>query len=81
MQETGHRDDVLKPYLCNHKHIKDYSVWKANLAEILDKYENKWQDMQDPYSYSDFTEICFENTYNKKPAYDISGITGGPLIS
>ena len=48
----------------HHQHIKDYNIWKANLAVLLDEFPNKWMDMQQPYDFRAFGEICFENTYN-----------------
>jgi len=47
------------------KHIKNYPVWRIKLAEILQKYPNKWLNLQQADFIKDFTPECFENTYNK----------------
>lgn len=47
------------------KHIKDYTVWKSKLAEIIDQYPVPWLDMQEPYRQDLFAPICFENTYSR----------------
>ena len=47
-----------------HKHIKNYPVWRDKIAQIIDKYPNKWLNMQLPYNKEDFNPNCFENTYN-----------------
>jgi hypothetical protein len=46
-----------------HKHIKNYASWKNKLREILDKYPNKWMDMQSNFDRINFTTNCFQDTY------------------
>ena len=46
-----------------YKHIDNYLVWDKKIGEILNKYPNKWINMQNPYDMSRFTAVCFENTY------------------
>ena len=46
-----------------HKHIENYSIWKNKLGEILNKYPNKWIDMQSNYDSKNFTPNCFQDTY------------------
>lgn len=47
-----------------YQHIADYDVWRDKLAEILDRYPNKWINLQSPYDFDKYTPIAFENTYN-----------------
>jgi hypothetical protein len=48
-----------------YKNIRNYPAWKEKLGRLLHQYSNPWLDLQDPYAYTEFTPLCFENTYSK----------------
>jgi hypothetical protein len=47
------------------QHIMNYSEWKTKLGEIINKYPNKWLDMQEEQTYKKMglDAFAFENTY------------------
>jgi hypothetical protein len=46
-----------------YKHIDNYAAWNDEIAKLLKKHPNKWLNMQLPYDTTQFTPMCFENTY------------------
>ena len=46
-------------------HISNYSAWKMNLSELIEKYDYPWLDLQYNYNEDVFGPECFENTYKK----------------
>ena len=55
------------------EHICNYSAWKRNLSELIEKYDYPWLDLQ--YNYNDdvFGPECFENTYRKNQHMTATG--------
>ena len=56
-----------------YKHIENYRVWNEKLNEIINKYSNKWLNMQNPYDTASFTKMCFENTYSNNQHMTYNG--------
>ena len=56
-----------------YKHIDKYTDWRDELATILKKYPNKWLNLQLPYDTTQFTPICFENTYSSNQHMTYNG--------
>lgn len=54
-------------------HVSNYSAWKRNLSELIEKYDYPWLDLQ--YNYNDdvFGPECFENTYRKNQHMTATG--------
>lgn len=47
-----------------YKHIDNYTAWNDEIAKKLNKHPNKWLNLQLPYDTTQFTPMCFENTYS-----------------
>lgn len=56
-----------------YKHIDNYESWENELGKILNKYPNKWLNMQMPYDTTSFSTICFENTYKENQHMTYNG--------
>lgn len=46
-----------------HRHIDNYSVWKARLNKIIKPTQKMWFDLQKEEFNAFFNKECFENTY------------------
>lgn len=55
------------------KHISNYEVWNDKLAEILNKHQNKWLNLQKRPGYDGFDAYAFENTYEENQHMTYNG--------
>ena len=55
------------------KHISDYHIWQTELAKVLNRYPNKWLNLQKMPECKDFGVFAFENTYRKNQHMTYNG--------
>jgi hypothetical protein len=56
------------------KHVKNYTAWEKTLSDELQKYQENWLNLQNPYDTAAYTPNMFENTYDPNQHISVDGM-------